>query len=80
MLPAPTFKCPPDLNVLVMQTERQCHVPCPGECIMTDWTPWNTCFITCEDFHTEIVDCNVLHNHFYLSELELRRLSCGSLE
>ncbi len=20
-----------------------CHVPCPGQCVVTDWTPWSAC-------------------------------------
>nr|XP_042906332.1 thrombospondin type-1 domain-containing protein 7B [Parasteatoda tepidariorum] len=27
--------------------EEICHVPCPGDCIMTEWTPWSHCQKNC---------------------------------
>ena len=33
------------------QTERHCTMPCPGECVMTEWTDWNECYLSREDFY-----------------------------
>ncbi|XP_052094228.1 thrombospondin type-1 domain-containing protein 7B-like isoform X2 [Mytilus californianus] len=46
-------KCSPDLHILILQTERPCTVPCPGECVMTEWTEWNKCYLSREDFSIE---------------------------
>ncbi|CAG5115297.1 unnamed protein product, partial [Candidula unifasciata] len=37
-------------EILIMQTSRPCHVPCPGECKLSEWSTWSQCFISCEDF------------------------------
>ncbi|XP_035215194.1 thrombospondin type-1 domain-containing protein 7A-like, partial [Stegodyphus dumicola] len=29
------------------QEEQICHVPCPGDCIMTEWTKWSHCQKNC---------------------------------
>ncbi|XP_052804646.1 thrombospondin type-1 domain-containing protein 7A-like [Mya arenaria] len=42
--------CDPDLDVIILSNERRCRIPCPGECVMSDWTEWNACFIHCKDF------------------------------
>ncbi|KAK6181753.1 hypothetical protein SNE40_009543 [Patella caerulea] len=43
-------RCPPDLEKLVLTTKEICHVPCPGECMLSDWTSWSLCYINCQDF------------------------------
>ncbi|CAL1528374.1 unnamed protein product, partial [Lymnaea stagnalis] len=48
--PVNSSKCPVDQEKLVMQTSRPCHVPCPGECFLSDWSAWSMCYISCEDF------------------------------
>ncbi|KAI8778137.1 thrombospondin type-1 domain-containing protein 7A, partial [Biomphalaria glabrata] len=45
-----TSMCSKDLEKLVTQTIRPCHVPCPGECFLSEWSSWSHCFISCEDF------------------------------
>ncbi|KAL8591122.1 hypothetical protein ACOMHN_063746 [Nucella lapillus] len=42
--------CPHDTQKLVLKTKRPCHVPCPGECRLSEWSPWSACFIGCQDF------------------------------
>ncbi|BFZ22563.1 hypothetical protein BsWGS_25602 [Bradybaena similaris] len=48
--PVNVSRCPIDPEILIMQTSRPCHVPCPGECKLTEWSSWSSCYISCEDF------------------------------
>ncbi|KAK7474871.1 hypothetical protein BaRGS_00033873, partial [Batillaria attramentaria] len=48
-LPVNSSRCPHDTEKLVLQTRRSCHVPCPGECRLSEWSQWSTCFISCQD-------------------------------
>ncbi|XP_033731850.1 thrombospondin type-1 domain-containing protein 7A-like isoform X2 [Pecten maximus] len=43
-------RCPRDLTTMVSPKEQPCHVPCPGECVVTDWSNWSQCYIPCHDF------------------------------
>ncbi|KAL5011039.1 hypothetical protein ScPMuIL_013344 [Solemya velum] len=50
-LPVNPAQCFPTFNNIIMSTERECQIPCPGECVISDWSPWNECFVSCQDFH-----------------------------
>ncbi|XP_048238540.1 thrombospondin type-1 domain-containing protein 7A-like isoform X1 [Haliotis rufescens] len=45
-----TNKCPVDVAKLVMKTVQTCHVSCPGECLLSKWSQWSECHISCQDF------------------------------
>ncbi|KAK3106621.1 hypothetical protein FSP39_023848, partial [Pinctada imbricata] len=53
-LPASPTKCEANLSILVLKAEQQCKVPCPAECVMTEWSPWSQCYVPCEDFYNGI--------------------------
>ncbi|KAK3612198.1 hypothetical protein CHS0354_016588 [Potamilus streckersoni] len=50
-LPVNASRCPPDLNVVVTQTQMSCQVPCPGECVMSQWSEWSDCHVSCIDLN-----------------------------
>ncbi|KAG1652811.1 Thrombospondin type-1 domain-containing protein 7A [Nymphon striatum] len=31
------------------QIEETCFVPCPGDCVMSEWSPWSHCHRNCEN-------------------------------
>ncbi|XP_053409281.1 thrombospondin type-1 domain-containing protein 7A-like isoform X2 [Mercenaria mercenaria] len=49
-LPVNGTNCEPDLDIIILPTEQPCTIPCPGECVITDWTEWNECFIDCKNY------------------------------
>ncbi|CAD5120042.1 DgyrCDS8623 [Dimorphilus gyrociliatus] len=30
------------------KTEESCYIPCPGDCIITEWSEWGPCFLDCK--------------------------------
>ncbi|XP_023806239.1 thrombospondin type-1 domain-containing protein 7B isoform X2 [Oryzias latipes] len=32
---------------LLQQMEQPCFVPCPGDCHLTEWSPWSSCQLIC---------------------------------
>ncbi|KAL4229485.1 Thrombospondin type 1 repeat-containing protein [Mactra antiquata] len=42
--------CQPDLNIFILPLEQKCSIPCPGDCVLSDWSEWNSCFIDCRNF------------------------------
>ncbi|KAF8778163.1 Thrombospondin type-1 domain-containing protein like [Argiope bruennichi] len=29
------------------QEEQMCHIPCPGDCVVSEWSPWSHCHRNC---------------------------------
>ncbi|PVD37229.1 hypothetical protein C0Q70_04224 [Pomacea canaliculata] len=48
--PVNSTRCPHDTEKLVLKTRQPCRVPCPGECRLSEWSEWSTCYIGCQDF------------------------------
>ena len=36
------------VDFLLAYEEEVCLIPCPVDCIMSDWSPWSDCSTSCE--------------------------------
>ncbi|KAL4601660.1 thrombospondin type-1 domain-containing protein 7B-like [Arapaima gigas] len=46
--PVDLDKCEERLRIRgVQELQLSCSVPCPGDCHLTEWSPWSSCQLTC---------------------------------